>query len=453
MNLPNVAQRVFHTPLIVAPAKAAAIVAGLGPKLLGVDSVEVEGASAEHYKPAKFASILDGKLSREIKLGEREGYGMRGDTAVIPITNTLIHRGAWIGSWSGETSYEGISAQIEAAASDSRVRKIALEIDSYGGEVAGCFTLANTIRKVREEMPVHAFVADHAFSAAYALASQAGRITIPKAGGAGSIGVICLHMDRSAMLEDHGLRVTIISAGDHKGDGNPYEPLPDDVRENMQREMETLRGIFVDAVSGGRGDAMSSEEIMATEAACYLGEEAVEIGLADQVADPAEAFEEFVNEKEGQSYLLGPMANPNRSDPMADKPKDNQTSADDGSGTETQANGNTAPVTGGGNDGKPGASIEDAVANAVKGENERMMSILDCDEAKGKQTLARSLSGDPTMSLENAKKHLAAASPEKPATTLSEEMTGDDADLDTPEPEAGQEKNPLKAALSKKYTT
>lgn len=138
---------------------------------------------------------------------------------------------------------------------------------------------------------------------------------------------------------------------------------------------------------------------------------------------------------------------------MADKPKDNQTSADDGSGTETQANGNTAPVTGGGNDGKPGASIEDAVANAVKGENERMMSILDCDEAKGKQTLARSLSGDPTMSLENAKKHLAAASPEKPATTLSEEMTGDDADLDTPEPEAGQEKNPLKAALSKKYTT
>jgi capsid assembly protease len=59
--------------------------------------------------------------------------------AVIEIAGVLIHRGSWIGQSSGQTSYEGIAAQIEAAASDPAVRGLALEIDSFGGEVAGCF--------------------------------------------------------------------------------------------------------------------------------------------------------------------------------------------------------------------------------------------------------------------------------------------------------------------------
>mgnify|MGYP006185249599 FL=1 len=81
----------------------------------------------------------------------------------------LIHRGSWIGQSSGQTSYEGIAAQIEAAASDPSVRGLALEIDSFGGEVAGVFDLADQIRAVRATKPVWAFVAEHAFSAGYAL--------------------------------------------------------------------------------------------------------------------------------------------------------------------------------------------------------------------------------------------------------------------------------------------
>ena len=50
---------------------------------------------------------------------------------------------------------------------------VALEIDSFGGEVAGVFDLADRIRALRRDKPVWAFVAEHAFSAGYALASQA----------------------------------------------------------------------------------------------------------------------------------------------------------------------------------------------------------------------------------------------------------------------------------------
>ena len=88
----------------------------------------------------------------------------------------------WVGQSSGQTSYEGIAAQIEAAAQDPSVRGVALEIDSFGGEVAGVFDLADRIRTLRSPKPVWAFVAAHAFSAGYALASQADRSLLPPPG-------------------------------------------------------------------------------------------------------------------------------------------------------------------------------------------------------------------------------------------------------------------------------
>ena len=115
--------------------------------------------------------------------------------AVIEIAGTLVHRGAWIGQSSGMTSYEGIAAQLQAALADPGVRGIALDIDSFGGEVAGAFDLADRIRAARAQKPVHAFIAEHALSAGYVLASQADHIILPRTGAVGSIGVVALHTD------------------------------------------------------------------------------------------------------------------------------------------------------------------------------------------------------------------------------------------------------------------
>ena len=141
---------------------------------------------------------------------------------VIEIAGTLVHRGAWIGQSSGLTSYEGIAAQLQAAIADPAIRGIALDIDSFGGEVAGAFDLADRIRAARAQKPVQAFVADHALSAAYVLASQADRITLPRTGAVGSIGVVAMHSDMSGALDQKGIAVTLIHAGARKVDANPY---------------------------------------------------------------------------------------------------------------------------------------------------------------------------------------------------------------------------------------
>ena len=291
----RIATRAFNTPLLVEPSKAMAFLSGLGPRILGrqVEMVEPDGANEGVVLLPARASILAGNLAVRLHQNGDAPYPVVDGIAVIEISGVLIHRGGWIGQSSGQTSYEGIAAQIDAAAGDPSVRGLALEIDSFGGEVAGIFDLADRIRAIRASKPVWAFVAEHAFSAGYALASQADRILLPRTGAVGSIGVVVMHADLSGELDQDGVRVTLIHSGRHKVDGNPYQPLPDAVRDDIQREIDVLRFLFTQTVAAGRAERLSQEAALATEAATYRGADAVTAGLADEVIDLQRGFAAF----------------------------------------------------------------------------------------------------------------------------------------------------------------
>ena len=127
----RIAARAFNTPLLVEPSKAMAFLSGLGPRILGKRVELTEGSDAADGAaslPAR-ASVLAGNLTQQLQQHGNAPYPIVGGIAVIEISGVLIHRGSWIGQSSGQTSYEGISAQIEAAARDPSVQAVALEID------------------------------------------------------------------------------------------------------------------------------------------------------------------------------------------------------------------------------------------------------------------------------------------------------------------------------------
>ena len=297
MHHAQIAQRAFNTPLMVDPAKALAFLSGLGPRITGQEitfqGLEVEASDqAAATMPAR-TSLFGNDLAQRHQRNGTQPYAVVDGIAVIEIAGTLVHRGAWIGQSSGLTSYEGIAAQLQAALADPAVRGIALDIDSFGGEVAGAFDLADRIRAARVQKPVHAFVAEHALSAGYVLASQADRIILPRTGAVGSIGVVALHTDMSGALDQKGIAVTLIHAGIHKVDANPYQPLSKAVGDQMQRELEVVRFLFAETVATGRGDRLTHAAAIATEAAVFRGTDAIAAGLADELADPVTAFHFF----------------------------------------------------------------------------------------------------------------------------------------------------------------
>ncbi len=297
MHRAQIAQRVFNTPLMVDPAKALAFLPGLGPRITGQDitfqGLEVEVADQTAASMPARSSLLGNDLALRHQRNGNQPFAIIDGIAVIEIAGTLVHRGAWIGQSSGLTSYEGIAAQLQAALADPSVRGIALDIDSFGGEVAGAFDLADRIRAARTQKPVQAFVAEHALSAGYVLASQADRIILPRTGAVGSIGVVALHTDMSVALDQKGIAVTLIHVGSHKIDANPYQPLPEAIHNQMQRELEVVRFLFAETVAAGRGDRLTHAAALATEAAVFRGADAIAAGLADDLADPVTAFRAF----------------------------------------------------------------------------------------------------------------------------------------------------------------
>lgn len=298
MLLPRIAARVFNAPLLIHPGKAAAMLSGIGARIAGRETVLVDPHPVDHVAFANgrpSMGTVGDRLGRSIDRRGQRAYDMIGGVAIIPIEGSLVHKGAWLESDSGETSYQGIQTQVARAMRDNDVKAVVLEIDSMGGELSGAFETSDMIFELSQAKPTLAILSDHAASAGYLMASAARQMIVPEHGSAGSIGVIAIHTDMSAALEQNGLAVTILAAGAHKADGNPFEALPEPVGNKIRAELEVARQAFAQKVATYRGKRISFDEIMATEAQVFTGAEAVRNGLADATGHPSKAFQAFVS--------------------------------------------------------------------------------------------------------------------------------------------------------------
>jgi signal peptide peptidase SppA len=277
------AQRLFNVPLALHPAKAEILLAVLADRI-GIASVR--GLDGDIHEPgASMRSASDVDMSPRVVPG---GYDVLAGVAVIPVYGTLVHRLGTLRPESGMTGYDGIRQNYLTALADDAVRAIVLDIDSPGGEVSGAFDLADSIYRTRGTKPVWAILSENAYSAAYAIASAADRITVPRTGGIGSIGVVWMHVDWSRALNDAGLAVTFVTWGDRKLDGYPELPLSPEARERAQRDIDETGELFAATVARNRG--LSIDAIRAMQAGTFAGAQGVAAGLADTVQAPDEAF-------------------------------------------------------------------------------------------------------------------------------------------------------------------
>lgn len=160
MNLPHLAQRLFNTPLALHPRKAEVVMAALTDRF-GLTRIQ---------SMSDWDDDDDSAFTRQAR---DTGYDVVEGVAVIPIQGTLVQKLGTLRPYSGMTGYDGIRACFLQALNDSEVKAICLDIDSPGGEVAGCFDLVDVIYASRGSKPIWAILSESAYSAAYALASAA----------------------------------------------------------------------------------------------------------------------------------------------------------------------------------------------------------------------------------------------------------------------------------------
>jgi signal peptide peptidase SppA len=394
--LTRIAERALNRPLMVHPDKLPIVLGVLEGRIpLGdisdlrriaethIDSMP-DAAQAIMRGPHPGASRFVGDSAERDANGRATGqlpYRRTSEgIAVITITGSLINRGAWIGSDSGETSYEGIKHQVAVAAADPKTRAILLDIESPGGEAIGAFEAADAVRAAAKLKPVTAVVNGMAASAAYALASAATKIVTTPTGLAGSIGVVMMHADYSRFLDAKGVTPTLIFAGAHKVDGNPFEPLAEGVRQDLQAEVDNFYGLFVKTVAAGR-KGLSPAAIRGTEARTFLGKDAIDRGLADSLGTFESTLADITR------GLARTTSIPTKGARMD---------------TTEGASATVAGISLTDHQAAVDKARTDATAEAGKGAQARIKSILGSEEAKGRTDLASHFAFDTDMSAEAA---------------------------------------------------
>lgn len=204
--------------------------------------------------------------------------------AVIPVYGVLAQRMNLMSEISGGMSYQLLGQQIAAALASDEVAHVVLDIDSPGGAVPGAQELVSEILALRGgDKKIIAQVNALAASAAYWIASAADEIVVTHSGRAGSIGVYTVHEDISEMLKKEGVKLTYISAGKYKVEGNETEPLSNAAKKQIQSGVDRSYQAFVDGVAQGRGVSSSFVEDNFGQGRVFGAEELVKRGMADSV--------------------------------------------------------------------------------------------------------------------------------------------------------------------------
>lgn len=232
----------------------------------------------------------EGRLSAseiEAAVGQRRtGKEVRsGSIAVLPVYGTLSHRMSLMMEMSGGTSTEAIGRTFDALVNDSSVGTIVLDVDSPGGSVPGVMELSDKIHQARGSGKRIIAVANTlAASAAYWIASAADELVVTPSGEVGSVGVYMIHMSYADMLAKEGVEATIIRAGEHKAEGNPYERLNDDAKEYAQSQVDEVYSEFVGALARNRGT--TREKVLSDfgQGRVLKARAALDAGMVDRIA-------------------------------------------------------------------------------------------------------------------------------------------------------------------------
>ena len=213
--------------------------------------------------------------------GGRIGSSDEYNAAKVDVSGPIVRERGRPSPLSGATkaTADEVVDLIEEADEDESAEALLLELNTPGGEVLP----SDDIRRAAAEFdgPTVAYATDLCASGGYWIASGCDELWAHDASLVGSIGVVGSLPNAAGLADKLGISYEPVTAGEYKDAGIPLREIEEDEREYLQGIIDGYYEQFVETVSEGRG--MDPEDVRETEARVYLGTDAAEIGLVDDL--------------------------------------------------------------------------------------------------------------------------------------------------------------------------
>jgi protease IV len=308
-------------PLAV-PKQAEALASGaqVAPEIIAKKSAATDLASGPGWERATleklaFASLNEQKATRRWKTFVRLSWL----AFFVALVWLALHRGTPVSATSGphtavveikgevatgaDASAEFVNAALRAAFEDEGSKAVVLLINSPGGSPVQAGMMNDEILrlKAKHKKPVYAVVEETCASAAYYIAVAADKIYVDKASVVGSIGVLMDGFGFTGLMEKLGVERRLMTAGENKGFLDPFSPQSDKQRAFAQSMLDQIHQQFIGVVKAGRGKRLKEAPEMFS-GLFWSGQQAVELGLADQLGNLDYVAREVVKAEEIIDY-------------------------------------------------------------------------------------------------------------------------------------------------------
>ncbi len=197
------------------------------------------------------------------------------------------------------TPADDIVEQIERADEDGSVKALVLRLNTPGGQIVP----SDDIRTAAASFdgPTIAYATDVCASGGYWIASGCDELWAHEASLVGSIGVIGSRVNASDLADRLGLSYEQLTAGEYKDAGTPLKEFEEKDRAYLQGLIDEYYDHFVERVAEGRD--LDADTVRETEARVYVGTDAYDRGLVDEIGTH-QAVEEAIRERIGEEVII-----------------------------------------------------------------------------------------------------------------------------------------------------
>lgn len=348
----------------------------------------------------------------EDKLGEPlnktdERFTVHGDVAVIPVHGVMAKRMNMFTRVSGGVSTQMLASDLDILANDPAIKSVIASFDTPGGTVDGTPALLAAFRALGQRKRLVAHVDGMMASAGYWVGSAADEIFIDsEVSQVGSIGVVATHVDMSEANAKEGRKVTNIVSGKFKAIESEDEPLSDAGREQIQARCDHIYSLFVRDVAANRGVTVDEVIEKMADGRMFIGTQAIDAGLVDGVSTLPALIDALASGRVRD--LMGDGADPNTNATKRRAPTrakhareaDMNLEALDLNTLQEQRPDLVENIVSRLNT-EHEAALNDAVAQAVNAERERIQAI-EAHSMPGCEDLINTLKFDPSVTADTA---------------------------------------------------
>ena len=210
-----------------------------------------------------------------------------GNVALIEISGLIMSKDGNF-MFDEVTSADETIKLIKKANKKDEIKAIIFEINSPGGSAVASDEIAREIKKINKTTV--AWIREVGASGGYWIASSTDYIIANRMSITGSIGVIASYLGFSGFLDEHNITYERLVSGNLKDIGSPLKQMTGQEKKLFQKSLDKIHDFFIEEIANNRNLKEKEVRKIAT-GLFYLGSEAKELGLVDELGSKQEVID------------------------------------------------------------------------------------------------------------------------------------------------------------------